>query len=133
MTPGVITCVIHQSYGFLRADDGSDDVFFHRHVVQLNDRRFDQVLEGLAVLFDAEDAPRGPRAVKVIVVDVRPTRAALTGPADEASRVCRDCGNPFILTASEQQFFIDRQLHQPRRCRECRRLTREHRRAGRAR
>lgn len=43
---------------------------------------------------------------------------------------CRDCGVSFQLSPSERAFFLDRQLHLPRRCRECRRLRRQERQEG---
>ncbi|HYM84633.1 MAG TPA: CxxC-x17-CxxC domain-containing protein [Candidatus Dormibacteraeota bacterium] len=33
---------------------------------------------------------------------------------------CADCGQPFTFTASEQQFYADRQFSEPRRCSSCR-------------
>jgi CxxC-x17-CxxC domain-containing protein len=33
---------------------------------------------------------------------------------------CADCGQEFTFTASEQQFFADRQFSEPRRCPGCR-------------
>ena len=33
---------------------------------------------------------------------------------------CVDCGQPFTFTASEQQFYADRQFSEPRRCSSCR-------------
>lgn len=33
---------------------------------------------------------------------------------------CSDCGQEFTFTASEQQFFADRQFSEPRRCPSCR-------------
>jgi len=33
---------------------------------------------------------------------------------------CADCGSGFVLTVCEVQFFADRGLHRPRRCRPCR-------------
>ena len=33
---------------------------------------------------------------------------------------CADCGTEFAFTASEQQFFADRQFSEPRRCPTCR-------------
>ncbi len=33
---------------------------------------------------------------------------------------CADCGQEFTFTASEQQFFADRQFSEPRRCPSCR-------------
>ena len=34
--------------------------------------------------------------------------------------VCRDCGNEFIFTAGEQQFYAERGFVQPSRCQSCR-------------
>src|SRR4029078_478671 len=33
---------------------------------------------------------------------------------------CADCGQEFVFTASEQQFYSDRGFSDPRRCRKCR-------------
>ena len=33
---------------------------------------------------------------------------------------CSDCGQEFAFTASEQQFYADRQFSEPRRCPSCR-------------
>jgi CxxC-x17-CxxC domain-containing protein len=33
---------------------------------------------------------------------------------------CADCGQEFVFTASEQQFYTDRGFSDPRRCRNCR-------------
>jgi CxxC-x17-CxxC domain-containing protein len=33
---------------------------------------------------------------------------------------CADCGQEFVFTGSEQQFFADRQFSEPRRCPSCR-------------
>ncbi len=33
---------------------------------------------------------------------------------------CADCGQEFVFTASEQQFYADRQFTEPRRCASCR-------------
>jgi len=34
--------------------------------------------------------------------------------------VCADCNQEFTFTASEQQFYADRQFSEPRRCSSCR-------------
>ncbi len=34
--------------------------------------------------------------------------------------VCSNCGSQFTFTASEQQFYADRQFSEPRRCPSCR-------------
>ena len=33
---------------------------------------------------------------------------------------CRDCGIPFVWNAGEQRFYAERQISQPKRCKECR-------------
>jgi hypothetical protein len=33
---------------------------------------------------------------------------------------CRDCNQPFLLPAGEQQFFAEKGLHMPSRCKDCR-------------
>jgi hypothetical protein len=33
---------------------------------------------------------------------------------------CADCKQPFVLTAGEQEWFEQRDMHMPRRCKECR-------------
>ena len=40
----------------------------------------------------------------------------------DKSLTCADCGQQFDFTASEQQFFADRQFSEPRRCPACRAL-----------
>lgn len=45
---------------------------------------------------------------------------------DDADRTikCADCGKDFVLTVAEQQSFAKAGLHQPKRCRDCRRQRR---------
>jgi len=38
---------------------------------------------------------------------------------------CKICGDSFIFTAGEQQFYRDRGLAEPRRCPDCRRSHRQ--------
>lgn len=38
----------------------------------------------------------------------------------DRSLTCADCGEAFIFTSSEQQFFADRGFTEPRRCPSCR-------------
>ncbi len=33
--------------------------------------------------------------------------------------VCKDCGTEFVFTVAEQEFFAERGLHEPARCKEC--------------
>ena len=40
---------------------------------------------------------------------------------EDKTLVCRDCGNEFVFTASEQQFYAERGFeHEPSRCKPCR-------------
>ena len=40
---------------------------------------------------------------------------------EDKTLVCRDCGNEFIFSASEQQFFADKGFqNEPGRCKACR-------------
>ncbi len=34
--------------------------------------------------------------------------------------ICKDCRNPFTFTEGEQTFYVEKGLHEPRRCKECR-------------
>ena len=45
--------------------------------------------------------------------------------------VCRDCLERFVWTAGEQEWFAERALHPPRRCKSCR-TARKHRPADQA-
>ncbi len=40
--------------------------------------------------------------------------------AADKTLVCQDCGQEFAFSASEQQFYADRQFSEPRRCPSCR-------------
>jgi CxxC-x17-CxxC domain-containing protein len=39
---------------------------------------------------------------------------------NDKTLTCADCGQEFIFTASEQQFYSDRGFSEPRRCSSCR-------------
>jgi CxxC-x17-CxxC domain-containing protein len=48
--------------------------------------------------------------------------------------VCRDCGQEFVFTAGEQQFYVDHGFqNEPSRCPDCRRARRANQAAGGAR
>ncbi|MGD1995708.1 MAG: cold shock domain-containing protein [Anaerolineae bacterium] len=54
-------------YGFIRRDDGSPDVFVHMN--DFRDRADAHwVRDGDPVEFEVEKAPKGPRAVDVVVL-----------------------------------------------------------------
>jgi len=40
--------------------------------------------------------------------------------AQDQELKCRDCGEPFIFTVGEQEFFAQRQFNPPSRCKGCR-------------
>ena len=40
--------------------------------------------------------------------------------ASDKTLVCQDCNQEFVFSASEQQFYADRQFSEPRRCPSCR-------------
>lgn len=43
-------------------------------------------------------------------------------PFTDKALTCKDCGNTFVFTAGEQQFFHDKQFtNLPKRCKECKR------------
>ena len=39
-------------------------------------------------------------------------------------RACKDCGDDFTLSQAELQWYADRQLHVPLRCKACRDIRR---------
>jgi len=39
--------------------------------------------------------------------------------------VCRECGEPFVLSTGERKFYIDRKLKEPLRCDVCRQRRRQ--------
>jgi len=46
---------------------------------------------------------------------------------------CRDCGNDFVFSAGEQQFYAEKGFtNEPRRCPECRRAAKAMREGGNA-
>lgn len=60
---------IKESYGFIKPDDGTDDVFFLPMAMQETaGPSFNDLREGQAVEFDTIDHPKGKRAVSVRVV-----------------------------------------------------------------
>ena len=48
-------------------------------------------------------------------------------PNEPIVRICRDCEQPFEITVGERAFFDARDLHYPRRCRDCRAFRRQER------
>ena len=51
----------------------------------------------------------------------------------DKSLTCRECGNTFVWTAGEQEFYAQKGLlHEPQRCVDCRRRAKAERAAVRA-
>jgi hypothetical protein len=44
---------------------------------------------------------------------------------EDQELTCKDCDSTFTLSASERQFFAERQLTTPKRCQACRRAKKE--------
>lgn len=60
---GTIARVTDRGFGFIKPDEGDNDLFFHAN--SLNGVSFDEVSEGDAVTFDIEEGPKGPAATNV--------------------------------------------------------------------
>ena len=43
--------------------------------------------------------------------------------------VCQDCGQDFIFTAGEQEFYAQNQFNEPKRCKACRNARKNQRNA----
>ena len=57
MANGSIKTITERGFGFIRPENGHEDVFFHRSA--LVDVSFDQLRQGDRVTFTAEHDPRG--------------------------------------------------------------------------
>ncbi len=53
-------------FGFIESSEMGKDVFFHGSVVE--GATYDSLREGMNVEFEAEDAERGPKATRVVLV-----------------------------------------------------------------
>lgn len=50
---------------------------------------------------------------------------------EDKTLVCQDCGQEFIFTAGEQEFYAEKGFeNEPKRCRECRTNRRSNSRSG---
>ncbi len=69
MAEGTIKTITDRGFGFIRPDNGQEDIFFHRS--SLVGATFEQLRQGDRVSFNAEDDPRGKgmRASDVQVVN----------------------------------------------------------------
>ncbi len=51
-------------------------------------------------------------------------------PFTDKTLVCAECGQEFVFTADDQEFFASRGYSQPKRCRSCRAVRRNGGEAG---
>ncbi len=52
---------------------------------------------------------------------------------EDKTLVCKDCGNEFVFTAGEQEFYAEKGFqHEPQRCKDCRNARKGSARSGRA-
>jgi CspA family cold shock protein len=63
---GIIKKLNEKGFGFITPEGADKDVFFHRN--DLVDADFDNLREGDKVTFEQEDSEKGPKAVKVTLV-----------------------------------------------------------------
>ena len=59
--------VKEKGFGFLRAQNGDAEYFFHRSEVKPHSSAFDSMSEGDTVSFTPGNGPKGPRAENVTV------------------------------------------------------------------
>ena len=43
---------------------------------------------------------------------------------EDKKLICKECGDEFILTIDDQQFYAEKGFKEPKRCKDCRRLRR---------
>jgi hypothetical protein len=49
---------------------------------------------------------------------------------EDKTLTCADCSQPFTFSAGEQQFFQERGMTEPKRCKECRQARKANRDSG---
>ncbi len=62
---GTIKKLSDKNFGFIIPENGSKDIFFHAN--DLADVTFESLREGQAVSYEVEQAPKGPKAVNIVV------------------------------------------------------------------
>jgi len=63
MQQGTIARVTDRGFGFIKPDDGGDDLFFHATTVQ--GIEFNELKEGDPVTYELGEGPKGPQAQNV--------------------------------------------------------------------
>lgn len=71
---GSIIRLQDRGFGFIKPEDGGDDVFFHASA--LVELTFDDLKEGDTVTYDVEAGPKGPAATNVTKVSGEAAPAA---------------------------------------------------------
>lgn len=116
-------------YGYIRATPDRSRWFLHPSdcLFGVFPRRFD------AVEFDADPTsdPKGPRARNVRILDA-PGGNDSDRVFEDCTVLCSGCREAFVWTAGEQQFYYERRLHPPKKCKSCARAWREQLEAQRA-
>jgi len=49
---------------------------------------------------------------------------------EDKTLTCADCSQPFIFSAGEQQFYQERGMSEPKRCKDCRQARKANRDSG---
>lgn len=49
---------------------------------------------------------------------------------EDKTLTCADCSQPFTFSAGEQQFYQERGMSEPKRCKECRQARKANRDSG---
>ena len=62
---GTIKKLSDKAFGFIIPENGSKDIFFHAN--DLADVTFESLREGMTVSYEVEQAPKGPKAVNIVV------------------------------------------------------------------
>ncbi len=69
MSTGTISRLVRdRGFGFIKAADGSEDIFFHSSSV--NETTFDELSEGQEVEFDTEPDPKQPNRSRATSVRI---------------------------------------------------------------
>ena len=61
-----------------------------------------------------------------LVEDTTVNKAAVSNhDGEDKEIVCKDCGKTFVFTVEEQEFYKERHLSEPKRCKKCAKARRK--------